>query len=150
MENHVGQMESGRCNSDNIISGGKCEDKLDLGEGCLEHDDCKSNNCESSLSCTWNNKSVGCCAQAEANPPAPVTPPEPAPAKENGESCTWDDECKSGRCNSDSFIMGECDDKLGDGEGCLFNDDCLSNLCEWSWSCGGKCCTGNDVLVIEI
>jgi hypothetical protein len=75
--------QSGRCAS-NL----KCDDKLDLGENCLEDDDCKSN------VCSWGLKCVG--------------------PGNNGSFCFEDEDCHSGRCSN----LLECAPKLEEFEMC--------------------------------
>mmetsp|Transcript_41709 Transcript_41709/g.126542 ORF Transcript_41709/g.126542 Transcript_41709/m.126542 type:complete len:1858 (-) Transcript_41709:76-5649(-) len=95
---------SGRC-SKNLV----CEDKLDKGEHCWQHNDCKDGWCSTLSGLTCNYAGI-----------------------ENGYNCLTDEQCLSGRCANTLT----CKEKLADGNSCFEDEDCESDKCTTTFACG--------------
>jgi len=56
----------------------------------------------------------------------------------NGENCSNDDDCISGRCDGKSWgnlLDYVCTSKLAKGQSCNEDTDCLSGECPWTYRC---------------
>ncbi len=147
------RCEAGRCVATQQPDGGACDD----GDQCTRSDVCRRGVCVGDERVVCDDLSVeAACSKAACNPGTGQCEAVPQPdgqACDDGDACTRDDDCRSGRCGGapvdcrmldGACVVGVCDAGSGGCRAVSRADEtpCGGDACLAAGACAAGVCTG--------